>query len=87
MKVSEKWLREWVNPEIDAAEIGSQLTMAGVELEGIEPAAGNFSKVVVAEIVSAEKHPGADKLKICQVNCGDEALIQIVCGAPMKFSL
>ena len=82
MKVSEKWLREWVNPEIDAAEIGSQLTMAGVELEGIEPAAGNFSKVVVAEIVSAEKHPGADKLKICQVNCGDEALIQIVCGAP-----
>ncbi len=82
MKVSEKWLREWVNPEIDAAEIGSQLTMAGVELDGIEPVAGQFSNVVVAEILSAEKHPGADKLKICQVNCGDAEPIQIVCGAP-----
>ena len=82
MKVSEKWLREWVNPEIDAAEIGSQLTMAGVELDGIEPVAGKFSSVVVAEILSAEKHPGADKLKICQVNCGDAEPIQIVCGAP-----
>ena len=82
MKVSEKWLREWVNPEIDAAEIGSQLTMAGVELDGIEPVAGKFSKVVVAEIISAQKHPGADKLKVCQVNCGDAEPIQIVCGAP-----
>ena len=82
MKVSEKWLREWVNPQIDAAEIGSKLTMAGVELDGIEPVAGNFSRVVVAEILSAEKHPGADKLKICQVNCGDEVPTQIVCGAP-----
>ena len=82
MKVSEKWLREWVNPDIDAAEIGSQLTMAGVELDGIEPVAGKFSKVVVAEIISAEKHPDADKLKICQVNCGDAEPIQIVCGAP-----
>jgi len=82
MKVSEKWLREWVNPAIDASEIGSQLTMAGVELDGIEPVAGKFSKVVVAEIVSVEKHPGADKLKICQVSCGDAELIQIVCGAP-----
>ena len=82
MKVSEKWLREWVNPEIDAAEIGSQLTMAGVELDGIEPVAGRFSKVVIAEIISTEKHPDADKLKVCQVNCGGDALIQIVCGAP-----
>ena len=82
MKVSEKWLREWVNPEIDAAEIGSQLTMAGVELDGIELVAGKFSKVVVAEIISTEKHPDADKLKVCQVNCGDSELIQIVCGAP-----
>ena len=82
MKVSEKWLREWVHPEIEAAEMGSQLTMAGVELDGIEPAAGNFSKVVVAEILSAEKHPGADKLKVCQVNCGEAESIQIVWGAP-----
>ncbi|PWR00502.1 phenylalanine--tRNA ligase subunit beta [Leucothrix pacifica] len=82
MKVSETWLREWVNPEIDAAEIGSQLTMAGVELDGIEPVAADFSNVVVAEILSAEKHPGADKLRICQVNCGQDEPVQIVCGAP-----
>lgn len=82
MKVSETWLREWVNPEIDAAEIGSQLTMAGVELDGIEPVAAEFSKVVVGQILSAEKHPGADKLQICQVDCGGEEPLQIVCGAP-----
>jgi len=82
MKVSEMWLREWVNPEIDAAEIGSQLTMAGVELDGIEPVASEFTKVVVGEILSTEKHPDADKLRICQVACGEVEPVQIVCGAP-----
>jgi len=82
MKVSEKWLREWVNPAIDAAEIGSKLTMAGVELDGIEPVANPFTNVVVGQIISAEKHPDADKLQICQVDCGGEEMLQIVCGAP-----
>ncbi|RVU84455.1 phenylalanine--tRNA ligase subunit beta [Leucothrix sargassi] len=82
MKVSEMWLREWVNPEIDAAEIGSQLTMAGVELDGIEPVASEFTNVVVGEILSAEKHPDADKLRVCQVACGEDEPVQIVCGAP-----
>ena len=82
MKVSEMWLREWVNPEIDAAEIGSQLTMAGVELDGIEPVASEFTNVVVGEILSTEKHPDADKLRICQVACGEAEPVQIVCGAP-----
>ena len=82
MKVSEMWLREWVNPEIDAVEIGSQLTMAGVELDGIKPVAAEFTNVVVAQILSAEKHPGADKLRICLVDCGADDPVQIVCGAP-----
>ena len=82
MKVSEKWLREWVNPAIDAAEVGSKLTMAGVELDGIEPVANPFTNVVVGQIISAEKHPDANKLQICQVDCGGEEMLQIVCGAP-----
>ncbi|PVZ71594.1 phenylalanine--tRNA ligase subunit beta [Pelagibaculum spongiae] len=81
MKLSEKWLRQLVNPEVDTDQLISQLTMAGLEVDAVEPAAADFSGVVVAEIISAEPHPEADKLQICQVNAGDET-VQIVCGAP-----
>jgi len=81
MKFSEAWVREWVNPNIDTAEMVAQLTMAGLEVDSVEPVAGNFSGVVVGEILGAEQHPNADKLRICRVSCGDEEL-QIVCGAP-----
>jgi len=81
MKVSEQWLREWVNPQIDADELVEQLTMAGLEVDGIEPVAGDFRGVVVAEIQQAEQHPDADKLRVCQVSNGSE-VFQIVCGAP-----
>ncbi len=81
MKISEQWLREWVSPELGTEELGHQMTMAGLEIEAIEPVAGAFSGVVVAEIVSAEPHPDADKLRVCQVNTGAET-VQIVCGAP-----
>ncbi len=85
MKVSEQWLREWVNPEIDTATLSEQLTMAGLEVDGIEPAAENFCGVVVAEISDFVPHPDADKLKICQVDVGDGEMRQIVCGAPNVF--
>ena len=62
MKISEQWLREWVSPALGTEELGHQMTMAGLEIEAIEPVAGAFSGVVVAEIVSAEPHPDADKL-------------------------
>ena len=81
MKISEKWLREWVNPDISTEELGQQLTMAGHELDGVEPVAGDFTGVIVAEITAAEQHPDADKLRVCSVNTGDET-VQIVCGAP-----
>jgi len=81
MKVSEQWLREWVNPQIDSDELVEQLTMAGLEVDGIEPVAGDFRGVVVAEIQQAEQHPDADKLRVCQVSNGSE-VFQIVCGAP-----
>ncbi|GAB3288764.1 phenylalanine--tRNA ligase subunit beta [Parahaliea aestuarii] len=81
MKISEQWLREWVNPELSIEDLAHQITMAGLEVDAIEPVAGTFSGVVVAEIISAEQHPDADKLRVCQVNAGDET-VQIVCGAP-----
>jgi phenylalanyl-tRNA synthetase beta chain len=81
MKVSEQWLREWVNPQIDSDELVEQLTMAGLEVDGIEPVAGDFKGVVVAEIQQAEQHPDADKLRVCQVSNGSE-VFQVVCGAP-----
>ncbi len=81
MKFSENWLKEWVNYDLTTAQIMAQLTMLGLEVDGVESAAGEFTGVVVAEIMSCEKHPDADKLKVCEVNAGNETL-QIVCGAP-----
>ena len=80
MKFSEQWLRSWVNPDITTREMCDQLTMAGLEVDGIEPAAGEFTEVVVARVESIEKHPDADKLNVCQVTDGSE-MLQIVCGA------
>ena len=81
MNISEQWLREWVSPDLSTEELAHQITMAGLEVDAIDPVAGVFSGVVVAEIVSAEQHPDADKLRVCQVNTGAET-VQIVCGAP-----
>ncbi|MGQ7275909.1 phenylalanine--tRNA ligase subunit beta [Marinobacter sp. V034] len=81
MKFSEQWLREWVNPSIDTQALVDQITMAGLEVDGFEPVAGAFSGVIVGRVVSAEPHPDADKLRVCQVEGGAET-VQIVCGAP-----
>lgn len=81
MNISEQWLREWVSPELSTEELAHQITMAGLEVDAIDPVAGAFSRVVVAEIISADQHPDADKLRVCQVNTGSET-VQVVCGAP-----
>jgi phenylalanyl-tRNA synthetase beta chain len=81
MKFSEQWLREWVNPNISTDDLAHLITMAGLEVEAIEPVAGEFSGVIVAEVTACEQHPDADKLSLCQVNNGTET-VQIVCGAP-----
>ena len=81
MKFSEAWLREWVNPPIDTQTLVSQLTMAGIEVDAVLPAAGEFSGVVVAQVQSLTKHPDADKLNVCQVTTGSGEPLQIVCGA------
>ena len=82
MKISENWLREWVSPDLSTEELVEQLTMLGLEVDDVMPAAGEFTHVVVAEVVAIEKHPDADKLNVCQVNVGSGENLQIVCGAP-----
>lgn len=81
MKFSEAWLREWVNPAIDTNTLSEQLSMAGLEVDGIEPVAGQFSGVVVGEVVACAQHPDADKLQVTKVNIGADELLDIVCGA------
>jgi len=80
MKISQNWLHEWVNPQTDLDEFCATITMAGLEVDSIEPAAGEFTNIVVAKVAAVEKHPDADKLNVCKVNTGKEEL-QIVCGA------
>jgi phenylalanyl-tRNA synthetase beta chain len=81
MKVPYSWLADWVDIPWNATELGARLTMAGFELDGLEPAAPAFAGVVVAEILSAERHPQADKLQVCKVSVGSGEPVQIVCGA------
>ena len=81
MKISEQWLYEWVNPGLPTDELAHMITMAGLEVEGVEPVAGQFDGVIVAEVLRAEQHPNADKLRVCEVSTGSDT-VQIVCGAP-----
>jgi phenylalanyl-tRNA synthetase beta chain len=81
MKFSENWLREFVNPAVDSETLMHQLTMAGLEVDGNESACLPFDGLVVAEVKSVSKHPDADKLSICEVDCGEKDLLTIVCGA------
>ena len=82
MKFSEKWLREIVNHKVDSEELSYQLTMAGLEVDGITKACEKFDGLFISEVISIKKHPNADKLHICEVDCGEKELLTIVCGAP-----
>ncbi|KRU23730.1 phenylalanine--tRNA ligase subunit beta [Psychrobacter piscatorii] len=82
MKISEQWLRQWVNPKNTSEQLAEQLTMAGLEIDDRYAVARAFSGVVIGEVISVEQHPDADKLRVTQVNIGDAEPLQIVCGAP-----
>lgn len=82
MQFPESWLRTLVNPSLSTDELSHRLTMAGLEVEEANPVAPAFTGVVVARILSAEQHPNADKLRVCQVDAGTGSPLQIVCGAP-----
>ena len=82
MQFPESWLRNLVNPAFDTAQLAHVMTMAGLEVEALTPVAPPFTNVLVAEILSAEKHPDADRLRVCQVDVGESVPVTIVCGAP-----
>lgn len=82
MKISENWLRTWVNPAIDSDTLSDQLTMLGLEVDELVPAAKPFTGVVVGEVLTVEQHPDADRLRVTTVNIGSGEPLQIVCGAP-----
>ena len=81
MQFPESWLREFCNPALSTDELANVLTMGGFEVEETRPVAPPFTGVVVGEIKSAEQHPNADRLRVCQVDVGQGALLSIVCGA------
>ncbi|OED47419.1 phenylalanine--tRNA ligase subunit beta [Endozoicomonas sp. (ex Bugula neritina AB1)] len=81
MKFSEQWLRQWVALDVSTQELVDKITMAGLEVDDVEAVAGEFSGIIVGEIVACEQHPDADKLRVTKVNTGTEE-VQVVCGAP-----
>ena len=82
MQFPESWLREFCNPALTTQQLADTLTMAGLEVEDTHPAAPPFTKIVVGEIRHAVQHPNADRLRVCQVDVGQGALLNVVCGAP-----
>ncbi|MGI9227384.1 MAG: phenylalanine--tRNA ligase subunit beta, partial [Gammaproteobacteria bacterium] len=81
MKVSENWLREWVNPPANTQQLADTLTMAGLEVDFIEPAAEKFLGVVVAKVLEVKNHPNAKKLRICKVDDCSGEIFSVICGA------
>src|SRR3990170_1373103 len=81
MKFSENWLRTWVDPDLSSEALAHTLTMAGLEVEALEPVAPAFENVVVAEVLEVVKHPDADRLNVCRVIVGEAQPLTIVCGA------
>ena len=89
MKFSESWLREWVNPALSSDELAHQITMAGLEVDAVDPVAGEFSGVIIGEVVECGPHPDADKLQVTKISLGEYSsdtvekgeLVDIVCGA------
>ena len=82
MQFPESWLREFCNPPLTTQQLADTLTMAGLEVEELEPVAPPFTKIVVGEIKEAVQHPNADRLRVCQVDVGQGSWLNIVCGAP-----
>lgn len=82
MKISEQWLREWLDTELAAAALADRLTSLGLEVDSVEPLGAGLDQVVVGRVLEVLPHPNADRLSLCRVDAGTEAPLQIVCGAP-----
>ena len=82
MQFPESWLRTFCNPPLNTRQLADTLTMAGLEIEDVQPVAPPFSLIVVGEIKEAVQHPNADRLRVCKVDVGQGEWLDIVCGAP-----
>ncbi len=82
MKFSLSWLKDHLDTDATLDQLSEKLTMIGLEVEHIEDKAKLLAPFTIAEIVTAEQHPNADRLRVCTVNAGDDKPLQIVCGAP-----
>jgi phenylalanyl-tRNA synthetase beta chain len=82
MQFPESWLREFCDPPLSTEQLADLLTMSGMEVEELRPVAPPFTKVVVAQVLSVERHPNADRLSVCQVDAGGGQTLGVVCGAP-----
>ncbi|MDP7041515.1 MAG: phenylalanine--tRNA ligase subunit beta, partial [Gammaproteobacteria bacterium] len=81
MRISEKWLREWADPNVDTNGLAEQLTMAGLEVDSVESCGTVPEGVVVARVLEKNPHPDADRLSLCSVDAGQKQPVQVVCGA------
>ncbi len=81
MQFPESWLRSFCNPDLTTQQLADLLTMAGLEVEELQPVAPAFTGVVVGQVLEVAKHPDADRLNVCKVDAGTGAVLQIVCGA------
>lgn len=82
MQFPESWLRTFCNPDLTTQQLADLLTMAGLEVEELQPVAPHFTGVIVAQVLEITKHPDADRLNVCKVDAGTGEVLQIVCGAP-----
>ena len=82
MKITTNWLKEHLDTKLDENEIIDKLTDIGLEVESVEKQSGELDAFIVAKILKAEKHPDADRLKVCDVDIGSGNPVKVVCGAP-----
>ena len=82
MIITYPWLKEHLNTKANETKIIEQLTSIGLEVEGVKEAKGELSEFKIAKILKTEKHPNADKLKVCDVTLDGKQVIKVVCGAP-----
>ena len=82
MKFAQSWLREWVDPKISIDDLAHRLTMAGHEVESVVVEGEGLDKVIIAEVLTVDKHPDADRLSVCSVSTGSGRPVEVVCGAP-----
>ena len=82
MIITIPWLKEHLKTSAKENEIIDRLINIGLEVEGVKENSGDLSEFKIAKIIKAEKHPNADKLKVCDVNIGGKETFKVVCGAP-----